>query len=86
MHWIFLYIDCESKIVYLPFEYNYHILARVLGMIILKQLNGKAIWLLDTLKQDSIEKKLARMYSTAYVNFVLCRQVYWIKVYMHVEY
>ena len=29
MHWIFLYIDCESKIVYLPFEYNYHILARV---------------------------------------------------------
>ena len=58
MHWIFLYIDCESKIVYLPFEYNYH---RVLGMIILKQLNGKAIWLLDTLNQDSIEKKLARM-------------------------
>ena len=56
-------------------------------MIILK-LNGKAIWLLDTLNQDSIEKKLARMYSTAYVNFVLCRQVYsyWIKVYMHVEY
>ena len=52
-------------------------------MIILKQLNGKAIWLLDTLNQDSIEKKLARMYSTAYVNFVLCRQVYWIKVYMH---
>ena len=86
MHWIFLYIDCESKIVYLPFEYNYLILARVLGMIILKQLNGKAIWLLDTLNQDSIEKKLARMYSTAYVNFVLCRQVYWIKVYMHVEY
>ena len=42
-------------------------------MIILKQLNGKAIWLLDTLNQDSIEKKLARMYSTAYVNFVLCR-------------
>ena len=41
---------------------------------------------LDTLNQDSIEKKLARMYSTAYVNFVLCRQVYWIKVYMHVEY
>ena len=34
-------------------------------MIILK-LNGKAIWLLDTLNQDSIEKKLARMYSTAY--------------------
>ena len=28
-------------------------------MIILKQLNGKAIWLLDTLSQDSIEKKLA---------------------------
>ena len=54
-------------------------------MIILKQLNGKAIWLLDALNQDSIEK-LARMYSTAYVNFVLCRQVYWIKVYMHVEY
>ena len=25
-------------------------------MIILKQLNGKAIWLLDTLNQDSIEK------------------------------
>ena len=45
-------------------------------MIILKQLNGKAIWLLDTLNQDSIEKKLARMYSTAYVNSVLCRQVY----------
>ena len=30
-------------------------------MIILKQLNGKAIWLLDTLNQDSIEKKLARV-------------------------
>ena len=26
-------------------------------MIILKQPNGKAIWLLDTLNQDSIEKK-----------------------------
>ena len=51
-------------------------------MKILKQLNEKAIWLLDTLNQDSIEKKLARMYSTAYVNFVLCRQVYWIKVYI----
>ena len=33
-----------------------------------------------------LKKKPARMYSTAYVNFVLCRQVYWIKVYMHVEY
>ena len=48
--WIFLYIDSESKIVYLPFEYNYHILTRVWGMIILKQLNRKAIWLLDTLE------------------------------------
>ena len=55
-------------------------------MIILKHLNGKAIWLLDTLNQVSIEKLLARMYSTAYVNFVLCRLVYWIKVYMHMEY
>ena len=65
------------------------ILARVWGMIILKQLNRKAIWLLDTLEayinQDSIEKWLARMYS-AYVNFVLCRLVYWINVYMRMEY
>ena len=85
MHWIFLYIECESKIVYLPFEYNYHILARVWGMIILKQLNGKAIWLLDTLNQDSIEKKTG--YNVFYcICTLLCRQVYWIKVYMHVEY
>ena len=38
-------------------------------MIMLKQLNGKAIWLLDTLNQDSIEKKLARMHSTALCKF-----------------
>ena len=32
-------------------------------MITLKRLNGKVIWLLDTLNQDSIEKKkLARMF------------------------
>ena len=39
-------------------------------MIILKQLNGKAIWLLEHLIKIPFEKKLARMYSTAYVNFV----------------
>ena len=38
---------------------------------------------IGTLNQDSIEKKLARMYSTAYVNFVLCRQVYCLDKSLH---